>query len=92
MGSGLSQMEVQAYIRIGRDGLGEFQFGLVSGQVSGRFEKGSKFKFTWEGSDEGEYVSGNGWIRSRDDENAKGEIRFLSGEISLFKASKVRLE
>lgn len=29
-------MEVQAYIRIGRNGIGEFQFGLVSGQMDGR--------------------------------------------------------
>lgn len=88
-------MEVQAFIRIDKKGKGEFRFGLVSGHISGGFVKDENdviFKFAWEGSDEGEYVSGDGWIRARDDENAEGEIRFHSGEISLFKASKVRLE
>ncbi len=88
-------MEVQAFIRIDNKGTGEFQFGLVSGQIQGRFKKGTDgvtFDFNWEGSDEGEYVSGNGWIHYRDNENAEGEVRFYSGEISLFKASKVRLE
>jgi hypothetical protein len=32
-------MEVQAYIRIRRDGGGEFQFGLVSGQLDGAVEE-----------------------------------------------------
>lgn len=88
-------MEVQAFVRIEDDGKGEFRFGLVSGQISGGFVKdgdGERFKFTWEGSDEGECVSGDGWIRVKDDENAEGKIRFHSGEISLFIATKVKLE
>lgn len=42
-------MEVQAYIRIDKNSLGEFQFGLVSGQIDGRIVKypeGERFEFT----------------------------------------------
>lgn len=88
-------MEVQAYIRIDNKGTGEFQFGLVSGQIQGSFKKdieGVTFDFIWEGCDENDYVSGDGWIRAKDNENAEGEIRFISGEISLFQAVKVKLE
>lgn len=88
-------MEVQAYIRIGKNGIGEFQFGLVSGQVNGRFEKdadGPVFDFTWEGSDEGDDMSGDGWISAGDDGTAEGEFRIHMGDISLFRARKVMLE
>lgn len=82
-------MEVQAYIRIGRNGLGEFQFGLVSGQVCGRFEKGPKFDFTWDGVDENDDVCGDGWIIARDDGTAEGEFRIHLGDSSLFRARRV---
>src|SRR5262245_61129606 len=48
-------MEVHAFIRITRAGGGEFQFGLVSGQIDGELVKtaaGERFEFTWEGNDE----------------------------------------
>ena len=48
-------MEVQAYVRIDSEGLGEFQFGLVSGEIDGEIvEDGAdeRFEFTWEGNDE----------------------------------------
>ena len=48
-------MEEQGYIRIGSDGTGQFQFGLVSGDIDGRVEQcGStpRFKFSWSGQDE----------------------------------------
>jgi len=87
-------MEAQAFIRFEDDGTGEFHFGLIYGNIIGRFEKNSDppiFDFDWEGSDEGDYVSGDGWVRVKDNENAEGEIRFISGEISLFQAVKVKL-
>ena len=43
-------MEVQAYIKIDAKGLGNFQFGLVSGQIDGEIVKegaDERFKFTW---------------------------------------------
>jgi hypothetical protein len=56
-------MEVQAYIRISRDGGGAFQFGLVSGQLDGEVEataNSDRFTFTWEGNDECDAASGSG--------------------------------
>lgn len=85
-------MEVQAYIHINKKGMGGFQFGLVSGQVDGRFEKdtdGPIFDFTWEGSDEGEPMSGDGWMIARNDGSAEGEFRIHLGDSSLFWAQKV---
>lgn len=58
-------MEVQAFIRITREGGGEFQFGLVSGQIDGEVVKttaGERFEFTWEGNDECDPASGSGWL------------------------------
>ena len=31
-------MEVQAFIKVGKNGLGEFQFGLVQGQIDGEIK------------------------------------------------------
>ena len=45
----------QAYVRIDSEGLGEFQFGLVSGEIDGEIvEDGTdeRFEFTWGGNDE----------------------------------------
>jgi hypothetical protein len=45
-------MEVPGYIRIGSDGTGRFQFGLVSGDTDGRVEQcgnAPRFKFSWSG-------------------------------------------
>ena len=56
-------MEVQAYIKIRPDGLGEFQFGLVCGAIDGEVTKhGSeeRFGFSWEGNDEHHPASGRG--------------------------------
>jgi hypothetical protein len=39
-------MEVQAYVRIDSEGLGEFQFGLVSGEIDGEIvEDGTDERF-----------------------------------------------
>jgi hypothetical protein len=56
-------MEVQAYIRIRRDGSGDFQFGLVSGQIDGEVVKradGDRFEFIWDGNDECDEAAGSG--------------------------------
>ena len=59
-------MEVQAYIRIKKNELGEFQFGLVSGNIDGK-KSGDTFEFTWDGSDECDDASGSGWMKIKDD-------------------------
>ena len=86
-------MERQAYIQIGQDGLGEFQFGLVSGQIDGEVietEEGERFEFTWDGSDELDPVSGSGWLRSVGEKVGEGHIKIHMGDASLFKVKKVQ--
>jgi len=86
-------MEVQAYIEIKPDGSGEFQFGLVSGQIGGEIEKTEneeRFEFTWEGSDELDPVSGSGWFKLKDEDNIEGKIRIHHGDSSWFLARRAK--
>src|SRR3989338_640193 len=84
-------MEVQAFIALDQRGNGEFQFGLVSGEVKGDFikrEGEDVFDFTWEGSDECNAASGDGWMKVANRGIAEGEIRFHDGDRSSFWAKK----
>lgn len=87
-------MEVQAYIEVKSDGLGAFQFGLVSGHLDGAvITVGSEevFAFTWEGQDECEPVSGSGWYRVSDPESIEGWIKIHLMDHSTFRAIRVAL-
>ena len=71
-------MEVQAYIKIGRDNCGDFQFGLVSGYIDGKvvdYRDGKRFEFTWEGNDECDPTCGSGWVRIKEENLLEGEFR-----------------
>jgi hypothetical protein len=86
-------MEVRAYIRIDKNCTGEFQFGLVSGSVDGRFKKdaeGTIFDFTWDGCDECDPANGDGWMKVKNGRTAEGEFRIHNGDTSLFWAKKVK--
>ncbi len=88
-------MEVKAYILIEGGGSGEFQFGLVSGSICGDFKKIHEeclFDFTWEGNEEYDAVSGDGWMEIRGNGTAEGEIRFHGGDKSMFWAKKATCE
>ncbi len=76
-------MEVAAHITIREDLLGEFQFGLVQGQMNGHVtgSGGSRYRFTWLGFDENDPVSGRGWLRA-DGDQAEGQIEFDLGDKS----------
>jgi hypothetical protein len=85
-------MEVQAYIRIGSNGIGDFQFGLVSGGLDGEIVKSSnleRFEFTWEGQDENDPAFGSGWLKLSGKEKARGRIKFHLGDSSEFLAVRV---
>ena len=85
-------MEVQAYIRIGSNGIGDFQFGLVSGGLDGEIVKSSnleRFEFTWEGQDENDPAFGSGWLKLSGNEKARGRIKFHLGDSSEFLAVRV---
>lgn len=87
--------EGPAFIRITSGGGGEFRFGLVSGDIDGGFKKtcdGVIFDFTWEGTDELDEASGDGWARAVGSGKAEGEIRFHRGDSSKFWASKRKTE
>lgn len=84
-------MEVQAYIRIDSDGLGEFQFGLVSGEIDGEIAKAGteeRFEFTWEGNDECDPALGSGWFRLKDKNSIEGRIKTHMGDSSTLSARR----
>ena len=84
-------METQAYIKVDKKGNGEFQFGLVWGEINGEIvEVGNeqRFSFTFEGNDEMDSVSGDGWLKAIDENSLQGLIRFHSGDSSLLKAER----
>ena len=57
-------MMVPGYIRIGPRGTGDFQFGMVSGDIDGRVEQCGdtpRFEFSWSGQEERDSLCGRGW-------------------------------
>lgn len=86
-------MEVPAYIKIEKNLMGDFQFGLVSGQIDGRIVKrqgGEFFEFTWDGNDECDPASGSGWLMLKDDNIAEGEFKLHLEDDSAFKARRMK--
>lgn len=86
-------MEVQAFIQIHEDGSGNFQFGLVKGNMDGEItenDDGLRYEFSWDGFDECDPANGRGWVARLETEKLEGEIRFHFGDHSRFWASKVR--
>ena len=84
-------MERQAYLEIKSDGLGDFQFGLVTGQIDGEVElpgNTERFFFTWDGNDELDPVSGAGWINLRGADKIIGKIKIHLGDSSEFEGVK----
>ncbi len=86
-------MEVQAYGRIDSEGLGEFQFGLVSGQIDGEIVDDStdeRFEFTWDGNDECDPALGGGCFRLKDKNSIEGRIKTHMGDSSAFSARRAK--
>ena len=76
-------MEVEAYIQINANGSGEFQFGLVCGQIRGKMSKdGEEFRFRWDGSDECDEASGSGWLKLKGENSLDGHIELHEGDES----------
>jgi hypothetical protein len=85
-------MEVEAYIEIEPTGSGEFQFGLVSGQIDGEVVKDGKdqrFEFTWDGNDENDPASGSGWLKLKDKNSVDGRVKFHQGDSSSLVAKRI---
>jgi uncharacterized protein YndB with AHSA1/START domain len=86
-------MEVQAFIRIKREGGGEFQFGLVSGQIDGEVVKtaaGERFEFTWEGNAECDPASGSGWLSVTAKTELEGKLKIHHGDSSTLTAKRAK--
>lgn len=85
-------MEVPAHITIRNDLTGEFQFGLVQGQLDGRVEPNRdamRFEFSWSGFDENDPMTGRGWLQVIGDQ-AEGRIFIHIGDDSGLKAERMQ--
>lgn len=77
------------FIEFGEDGLGQFGFVAVRGQMDCRdtARDGHEcVEFTWEGADEGDQVSGRGWARSTGTGELEGHFYFHLGDDAGFRA------
>ena len=84
--------EVEAYIQLGADGLGSFQFGYVQGDIDYRTtmrDGQPAVEFSWEGGDgaDGSPQTGRGWAVLADGK-LKGMILIHRGDESGFVASR----
>ncbi len=78
------------YIEFGANQMGEFRFGLTSGNIDYRItERGEQpaVEWTWEGTDEMDPCTGRGWAVLEGDE-LHGMIFFHQGDESGFVAKK----
>lgn len=83
--------EVPAFIEFEPDGLGAFQFGLVSGRMDYRVvDRGGKpaVEWAWEGTDESDPVSGRGWAVLESAKKLSGRIFIHLGDDSAFTADR----
>ncbi len=83
-------MEVPAHITIRKDLTGDFQFGLVQGDIDGRVDATDgvvRLEFSWSGFDENDPMSGRGWMQV-DGDQAEGRIFIHLGDESGFKAER----
>ena len=76
-------MMVPAYILFDSKTGGEFAFGCVTGHIHNRATDKSA-DFTWQGNDEMDEASGDGWAELQEDGSLKGEIRFHNGDDPAF--------
>ena len=74
-----------AYIAFDGKAGGEFAFGCVTGNLHCR-KTTSSVEFTWEGNDEMDEASGDGWVEVQKDGSLNGEIRLHNGDDLTFKA------
>lgn len=86
--AGYFDMEEPVHITIRENLSGEFQFGLVQGDIDGRVETVNgvpRFDFSWSGFDENDPAIGRGWLCA-DGNNGEGHIFIHMGDDSGLKA------
>jgi hypothetical protein len=77
------------FIEFDEDGTGEFGFIAVRGGLDCRWgerDVRAAAEFTWAGDDEGDDVSGRGWVVAVDGETIEGHLFFHLGDDSSFRA------
>jgi hypothetical protein len=78
-----------AFIELTADGAGSFRFIVAHGCIDGRhaeLDGRPAVEFTWDGTDEGDRVSGRGWARLEEDGSLRGHLLFHAGDDSGFRA------
>ena len=81
---------VPGFISIDEDGTGSFKFGMVEAEIDCKVESFAgteQLEFSFEGHDEGDPVSGRGWVRI-DGDTMMGHIYFHLGDDSGFSAKR----
>lgn len=81
-------MEAPAHITLRADLTGEFQFGLVQGDLDARVSAAdgvARVEFSWSGFDENDPISGRGWMDVTANQ-AEGRIFIHLGDDSGFTA------
>ena len=76
-----------AFINIGRGGRGELAFGVVNVSLDLEYSRTMVF-FIFEGSDEGDEVSGSGSAELQDDGTLEIEIAFHLGDEAILNAKR----
>lgn len=85
-------MEVEAFIELGQEQVGRFQFGLVQGDVhyiEGLRDGRPAVEWSWSGVDEMDAASGRGWAII-EGEHMTGRIFIHRGDHSAFRARRVK--
>lgn len=80
-----------AFLQIEADGTGEMAFGALTAALDCGFTA-SGIDFDWNGADEGDQVSGNGWADLRHDGHLEGEIAYQNGDETSFIAQPWRFQ
>ena len=76
-----------AFIRFDRDSLGELAFGIVTAGLDLAYARTVVF-FTFEGTDEGDEVSGSGSAKPTQDGALEIELSFHNGDDAVLKAKR----
>jgi hypothetical protein len=81
-----------AFMEFRPDRTGSFGFIAVRGWMDCRSAGSGRsgIEFSWEGTDEGDQVSGRGWAALQDDGSLHGRIYFHLGDDSGFRAERNR--
>lgn len=72
-----------AFLHVDHNGQGEMAFGALDASLNCGFTPDG-IDFEWNGADEGDQVSGDGWADLRDDGCLEGEIAYHNGDETTF--------